>query len=175
MTFEEPEQVTTSDLNAALDLVVDSLLPNAIALGEAKGKQLLPSLMATLRPLLKARVYPDGVVPKKDTPDGRSSIWELQISFSDVSRQYGEAIGETDIEEITGLTWVGVAIREYAQAMHPDQDFSTIPEFKQANMAKRMGGMYPAISKGGGSASTVVRYTLDDGTKIKLEAKISRA
>lgn len=168
-----PEAVPTVDLNTALDIIVTALLPQAIEQANVETRSSLSCLLATLRTLLKVRVYPDGRPAKKAMPDGRARNWDLKTTFRTMIDS--EVVGEGEYFGILGLAAVQKIIMEDIEDMHDEEDLSKIDEFKQANMSRRMGGMVASISRAGGAATMSIFYTLANGDKCKLDADISRA
>jgi len=176
---DSPERIASDMLfKDALESICTTLMPRAEILAEGTGRTTISCLISILRKEIVKYVTP-GVGGHTTISDNRERKWSVKIWFWDVTNGEGarELIAENDEEIMYGLPAIGTAICEYAQDMHEEDghDTSKLPEFSAVAMAKRMGGMHPAISKGGGEATLRVRYQLDDGKYYICQADISRA
>jgi len=176
---DSPERIASDmEFSEALASICTTLMPRAEILAEGTGRTVISCLSSILRKELGTYVTP-GAGRYSTVSDNRERKWLVKIWFWDVTAGDGEGelIAENDAEIISGLPALGVAICEYAQEIHGEDgyDASELPEFGAVAMAKRMGGMHPAISKGGGEATLRVRYAFGDGKRYVCQADVSRA
>jgi len=166
------------EFNDALEVICSALLHKAEVLADCSSRTVISCLTSLLRKEVAAHLTP-GARTGKSLTDNRERKWSVKIWFWDVTHgmAMAELIAENDDEIIQGLPAIGDAIREYAQDLHNEDGFdaSKLSEFSAVARAKRMGGMHPAISKGGGEATLRVRYTFGDEKYYICQADISRA
>ena len=161
-----------TDFDEALDIVVAKLLPSANILADATSRAPLACLMTILRPHVALRVDPS---KHKVDIDLRRRRWAIKITVFDLDGEEDDCA--FDEETVQGLDEVGVAIRECIELAHEDADFNIlcVPELTDTNLKKRMAGLHPAISRGGGKATTRINYALANGKEFDCITHISRA
>jgi len=164
----------TSGLEDKIAAICEEMLPAATTLSEAENRELVNCLVTIFRAHARAWVYPETV---ESSVDFRTRKWAVRLIFWNVAEgnERGEIIGESEEDEIaSGLFAVAKIIREYAELMHgAEVDISTIEIFTDLRLNKRLTGMRPAISKGGGVASTKLNYLID-GVPHMCVATVSR-
>lgn len=162
-------------LQEAIGTICDILTPQAKLEADNEGRKLLAVLSSMVRPLIGYHLDPQSQPKLKYAQDNRTRDWRVKIYFWNLDRgtEGAELIAENDEEIIRGLPAVGGAIREYAADIHGEV-VADIPVFSELDMSRRMGGMHPAIVRGGGSAISRIRYEID-GAFFLCQVDISRA
>ena len=165
-------------LDAAVKVIVNALRPAAEMEAKRENRSVVAVISSAFRPMIANEVDPAKQGTKELSEDNRTKKWQVSIVFSDVSggMEMADVIADNEGEIILGLKAIGLVLIEYAKELHINDghDAYLIPEFTQTNMAKRMAGMHPAISRGGGEATTVIKYTFGDDKYYMCVVKISR-
>ena len=180
MTAEQTdEQLTeaTEILHQAVSLICERLRPAAQTMAASSGREVSSCLATLLRPMIVNYLDTGETINIEKERDHRTRLWQVRITLWDVSRgeEEGEMLFSTPVPEtIRGLRDVGYRIRDVAADVHSLDSPSLIREFTGQNMAKRMGGMHPAIVRGKGKATTRIRYIVDERAYI-CQVDISRA
>ncbi len=149
--------MTDEEINGVVGQLYDFLLPQAEIMSERLGRS-VHSCMRTLAGK-EFEYYIAGARPAEE--DGREVMWTINVSFW---RKYADGnhdkVGEALGEQARGFSGVIDAVVDFATAMHGEEVLKEHP-FHPINLKKRFAGMRPAISRGGGMASTGLHYIVD--------------
>lgn len=149
----------------------DAILPAAQLQAQTSGRTILSCMTTMVRAMLRSHMQP----PKMDRGrDIRMRDWKVKIYFWDITYGFegGVLLGENSGsgDTITGLQAVVPFVKQYASDMHPGEQLDV---FGGGPLRQRFGGLYSAISKGSGKASTRLHYKIDD-KKLMCQVDISR-
>lgn len=167
-----------SDLTLHLTAVVDILRPMAEQMEDGTGRTITSCLSTLILQELKYIEHPSTRPKDGATTDGRFRKWKLDFKYWEISEgmSRGTLLAESEQDEVvTGMDAVCDLIREYTSRVHEVvlTDASNA-EFTIPNMLRRLGGMRPAISRGGGKAYLKIHYELGTKEKFYLVVGISR-
>lgn len=168
----EDTEITKEEFDESLEVVMDYLFPDVEKMQLLTQKNELNCMAAIIRRHVK-QVMEE---PDEGYVDGRKKPWCVEMVFF----HYGsdgqvDRIAESGVELVYGFEAVRDLIHEFLSNTHPNDeiDFENNAQISDCNLAKRLGGMRPAISKGGGTAQTSLRYVVD-GEFHAIRIRISR-
>lgn len=150
----------------------DILLPKATELAKLTNKTVQKSLMRLLTPYIKA-------------PDGREKTWKVVLYLwalpPDGDLASGELVAESEPPSVKGFVGVIHLVRSYIEGWHDTRPTNVkgvlrmdgIAPFAHHRLTSHLEKMRPALSRGGGSASTRWYYVVDNENYM-LQADISR-
>ncbi len=153
----------------AIDLVVGEILPKAREMSKKDERAVVACLMTLIRPHITACIDPD---LKDARLDNRTRKWNVRLTFAVTDGDFTELISESEPEAVQGFDEVIEMLLEYVKQTHENSgvDIRDLPSLSITNLKKRLGGMRPAISKGGGYAHTMIRYMVNEHYYVcKLE------
>lgn len=145
-----------ADLRQCAKDICNSLKHTATLEAKRTKREICAVIISEFRKYVKDEVDPQAAAKA----DSRESMWQINMHFWDVSEgsDRGELVAQTDPETVRGFHGVTTAILEYAIQAHPELELANLRPFSAENLAKRMGGIRPAISRGGGTATTKIQY-----------------
>ncbi|MEE8208189.1 MAG: hypothetical protein V3T88_04430 [Nitrosomonadaceae bacterium] len=165
-------------LDQAIDVVLEHILPLAEMEAERDNRSVVSVVSSITRPLYANKIDPSKKGSKGLAEDNRTKKWQVHIRFFDVTQgsDMSRVIADNEGEIILGLKAIGAVIIDYAKELHLDDGYDPgiIPEFTRTHMLKRMVGMHPAISRGAGEATTVIKYSFGDDKYYTCRVDISR-
>lgn len=156
-----------------LDELSDVFKTHVDALVQLEGKSAFSALSVLLRPFIKTS-YIGETANEVEFRDNRTRDWSVKVYIWDMGNgaQAGELEHEYSAEICNGMVEVGKWMRDAMQEHHgvePDH----LKPFTERVMKQRMGGMHAAVSKGGGKASTRIKY-VHRGTHYMMQANVLR-
>ena len=150
------------DLRQSAKLICSSLNHAATLEAKRTNREIYAVIVSEFRRYVREQIDPKYIAARIDT---REAMWNVSLLFWDVSEgsDRGDLIAETEKTELVrGFHGVTALILDYAAQVHPELDVATLRPFAAENLAKRMGGIRPAISRGGGTATTKIQYQVGD-------------
>jgi len=167
-----------SELTEHLTKVMAILRPMAEKMEDVSGRTVTSCLSTLILQELKYIEHPSTRPKDGATMDGRFRKWKLDFKFWEISEGMarGTLLAESEEDEVvTGMDAVCELIREYTAKVHEIVLTDTAnAEFAIPNMLRRLGGMRPAISRGGGLAHLKIHYDLGTKEKFYLVVGIRR-
>ncbi len=178
MTAEKTDKDLEQDareLEEALDVICGALQPGAEALASATGRTVLSCITTLLRPMLANYLATGHPINLAKEQDNRTRQWSVKLYIYNLtlSEDVPDLEFESEVELVRGLPAVGEVIRETVADHHDLDSPEELAPFTSLRMAKRMGGMYPAVVRGNGKAITRIPYVLDGQSYLCL-VEVSR-
>lgn len=167
------------ELEDAVEAVCEALRPQAEIVAANTGRELASCLVSLFRPLAKSYVDPELPSATERVVDNRTRPWKAYMNFFDITEGTGTKayhIAETDEEIYVGLQAITEAVWDYVDQIH-ERDNTThydIAALSETNMKKKMAGIRPAISRGGGTATLRIYYAIDQSHKFLCLVEVSR-
>ncbi len=156
-----------------IDELCDVFKTDVDALVRLEGKTAYSALTSLLRPFIKTS-YIGETVNEREFRDNRTRDWAVKVYIWDMGNgaQTGELVQEYSTNICTGMTGVGDWLRDCMEQQHGVEAEHMEP-FTERVMKQRMGGMHAAVSKGGGKATTRIKY-VHRGNHFEMQATILR-
>lgn len=143
--------------------ILDELVVEAKEISRVNDRDLVNCIMTMLRKPVQWYVDP---ASKPSIIDHREANWNVQLRFWSFppGEKYGEDLDFTEPDLVRGFDGIVNYLREWIYEMHEKsgEDLELIPEFTKLALQRRLGGMRPAISRGGGRAVTTIPYMVGD-------------
>ena len=184
-------------LGVLLKEICGALEPVAEARVGVTHKTLVSAMLSVLRPLIAQTLDPTRHTTV-DKYDGRQKTWNVHLYLFEREPQweYSESSLTADdaeeleaggynlckdmegtyfveLPEVRGLLTVGEETTKVLSLLHDIDMAHTFAPFNTVAMSKRMAGMHPAISRGGGEAQTIISYE-NEGCAFKCRVEIKR-
>jgi len=167
-----------NEFNKAIARICEELKPLVERQAQLSGRTLVSCFMSMLRPHILYALDPTLVEGKSSAPDTRAKTWSIEVTFWDVSqgRKNADLLAECAEEVVLGMDGVLLAIQGDVIAMHEGKvkRASDIPEFSDLSLKRRLGGLRPAISRGGGSATLRVYYSVGLSDRLLCAIRVAR-
>ncbi len=162
-------------LVAAAEVICKVLMDRAQKLAESTERKIGSCIMTLMRPYVWAYLEPEIRALRFDN---RERFWEVAIYFWDIAtdQSSAELIGKSSIEEVRGMNKISELIRSFVADIHKPDGLTCdhFPEFDPVRMAKRLGGMRPAISRGDGKATLRIYYKVSEDKRYLCQVDIKR-
>ena len=165
------------NIEDAMAVICKALEPQAQIMASGTGRTLQSCLATLIRPMIGHYLHPETKSQGNKDVDLRERMWTVTIQFWDITQNIDrpDLLADNEGEQIRGLNTVIDVVREYADQMHEDYGVDDIPEFDMLKMQKRMHGMRPAISRGGGKATLRINYALEEHLNYYCSIDLERA
>lgn len=139
---------------------LNDLIVEAREDAERQNRTIISCLSSALRPYLELYLDPTS---GKLAPDKRSRKWAVEITFWDITEGKGAAdlVGECCKEVVTGFDGVWELIQEMVEGMYEEVEKAEhITIFGTVSLKRRLGGLRPSLSRGGGRATLRLTYAV---------------
>ncbi len=170
--------IIMSAFSKAIVHICEELKPVADCQAKQSNRSTLSCLMTMLRPHIAYELDPTKTSGQREAPDSRAKPWSVEVTFWEVSDglKNGDLLAECEEETVHGMDGVLAVVQGDVVAMHEERikEAPDIAEFSDISLKRRLGGLRPAISRGGGTATLRIYYSINPSERLLCSVRVTR-